>query len=171
MKTLAIIREHEVFTDRIPVTDESYSCERRAVRVFLFDENENVAVLYYPPCETRVKGEYLLIGGGIENNETFEEALHREVREEAGCMIHSIEEIGHIKQYGIGSENKRIQDEYFYKAYIKGDKGVPNFDEREQRDGVEIHWVPLEKLIEVLEGQRPSFGRLAALMIFRNYLA
>lgn len=170
MKTLATIREHEVFADRIPVSDESYSWGRRAVRVFLFDEEENVAALYYPPCESRVSGEYLLIGGGIEDNETFEEALHREAKEEAGCTLRSIEEIGHIKQYGIGIENKRVQDEYFYKAYINGDKGIPNFDEREKRDGVEIHWIPLEKLISEIEGQQVSFGRTNTLLIYKNYL-
>lgn len=170
MKTLAIIREHEVFTDRTPVDDSSYSQERQAVRVFLFDEEGNVGALYYPPCETRVQGEYLLVGGGVEEGETLEEALAREVREEAGCSIHQIEEIGHIKQYGIGKGVKRIQNEYFYKVRVLGDKGEPDFDEHERKEKVEIHWVPIEEFISVIERQRVSFGRTNTLMIYKDYL-
>lgn len=168
MKTLAILREHDIHIGRDPVDDSSYVYTRSAVRAFLFDESENVAALYYPPRGERVYGEYLLVGGGVEEGESLEDALMREAQEEAGCDIHQIEEIGHVKQYGIGTETKRIQDEYFYKAYVRGDKGQTNFDEREISETVELHWVTLEKLIETLENQRPSFSKANTLIAFKE---
>lgn len=169
MKTLAIIREHEVYVERESASDTSYAYSRNAVRMFLFDKNDHVAVLYYPPRDGEtVSGDYLLVGGGIEDGETFEEALTREAREEAGCEVHLIEELGHVKQYGVGEE-KRLQDEYFYKARVKGEKGKTSFDERERGDSAELRWVPLEDLVQALKQQRPSFGRTNSLLVYEEF--
>lgn len=168
MKTLAILREHDIYIEREPAHDDSYSQIRQAVRIFLFDKSNNVAVLYYPPQEEKVSGEYLLVGGGVEEGETFEDALVREAKEEAGCEVHLIEELGYVKQHGVGEE-KRIQDEYFYKAHVKGEKGETALDERERGDSAELRWVTLEDLIQTLTQQRPSFGRTNSLLVYEEF--
>lgn len=42
---------------------------------------------------TNKNGEISLIGGGIEENETFEDCLHREFLEESGCRVKLIKEL------------------------------------------------------------------------------
>ena len=60
---------------------------RKAVRTILFNEKGEIAILH-----KKNKNEYKLVGGGIEENENMEEALRREINEEAGCIIKDIVE-------------------------------------------------------------------------------
>ena len=51
---------------------------------------------------------------------------------------------------------------------IRG-KGRPDFaPHMEQGDNVELHWVTLEKLIETLESQRPSFSKTNTLIAVKE---
>lgn len=67
--------------------------------------------------EVLMRGPYL-IGGGVEEGETFEEALKREAMEEAGIEIEIIRPLGEVVSYRDALKMKYVIEGYLCK-YIK----------------------------------------------------
>ena len=67
--------------------------KRRAVRAILINEKGEIALL-----NKAKKNEYKLVGGGVDEGETLEKALEREILEETGCEIKVIESLGYIEE-------------------------------------------------------------------------
>ena len=100
---------------------------RNAVRAVIINENKILMV------RLGKTNEYKFPGGGIEENETVEEALAREVLEEAGCNVTKIEDkIGIMTEFGIAEEDEnsifkmiseyyvvKIDDNQFYQKLDK----------------------------------------------------
>ena len=168
METIAILREHDVYPDRKPVSDDSYEYSRQATRMILRDEEGNVAVHYFPLKDNMSEG-YMLPGGGIEEGESPEQGLRREAMEETGCMIEDIKELGHVLEYGAGKKTKHIQNEYLYSANVQGDKGVWIPEQVEIDRGVELRWMPASALYAAISAQKPSFSQAVALIALRKY--
>ena len=84
MRTLKTIDSHN-YTEDMPVF-EKYSVRGVIVR------DGKIAV------QQSAAGDYKILGGGVEEGETFEQALIREVQEESGLKVipDSIREIGEI---------------------------------------------------------------------------
>jgi ADP-ribose pyrophosphatase YjhB (NUDIX family) len=101
---------------------------RKTARGILLDKDEKVGVIYIPKYDI-----YQLIGGGIEDGETVEEGLKRESKEEAGVNIEIISELGILRE--VIQENKMIQDSYCYISKVVGEKGEPEFIEKEKENG------------------------------------
>lgn len=80
------------------------NCEilsRNAVRAVIINEKKILMVFLEKTQE------YKFPGGGVEENETNEEALEREVLEESGCIVSEINgKIGTIVEYGIDINDK-----------------------------------------------------------------
>ena len=90
----------------------------------------------------------LLPGGGVENNETFEEALKRECIEEIGHAIENINELGTVIQYR--DLSKRKYEVHGYMADVVGDAVVPTTTQ-ESEIGRTFTWVTLDEAIHTLE--------------------
>ena len=146
-----------------------YSKIRPTVKVVLIDENNKV-------CLLKARGHYLLPGGGVEKindvYEDLEDALRREIREEVGCEIKDIVEIGIVEQYRDGleshpkikttdndnnsSKNKAISTKYivyFYKAKVDDNKGLPTSTQEDELQGIEICWLDRREVIEIFAKQ------------------
>jgi 8-oxo-dGTP pyrophosphatase MutT (NUDIX family) len=108
---------------------------REAARAVVLDEDGNIALLY-----ASLKKYYKLPGGGLENAEDKLIGLQRECREEIGCDIEVMGEIGRVVEYRKMFNLKQIS--YCYFAHVKGSKGIPEFTESELQDGFEIVWLP-----------------------------
>jgi len=97
---------------------------------------------------------YFLPGGGMDEEETAEDALKREMREETGYELNSYQLIGSAAEYRNGPEEGFRQKKigYFYVVEL-GEKKEPTYP-----DGhlVVVEWTPVSETLErlLLESQR-----------------
>ena len=95
-----------------------------------------------------IKNEYKLPGGGIEKNETPEEAFKREVLEETGCVVEIIEKLGITEEYK-SKPNFKQTSYVFYGKVIEDTKKL-NFTKKEQEEGSKLLWEYPEKALELI---------------------
>lgn len=125
--------------------------QRRSVRTVVFDSDSKVALLFVKyPNKT---GYYTLPGGGLEKEETYEQAAVRECKEEIACDIEIKQVLGTIIQFW-QKESLRIQSCGFVGKVI-GDKGLVKFsgDEDEGEKNTRIVWVTLPDAINIMESE------------------
>ena len=96
------------------------SYERPGSYALIVNEKQQLAVL------KSKGGTYFLPGGGIEKGESKEDALIREVIEEAGLLVRIKEEFYNINEwFWVESSNQNMNKQaYFFLAQIEGE--VPN---------------------------------------------
>lgn len=123
--------------------------KRKATRGLLFDRGK-VALMYIGSMDC-----YSLPGGGVEKKETIRSGLIREMKEEIGCVVEIIKELGKTHeqrtQYlGHGLD----QTSYgFLTKLIK--KGKPKFTKEEIESKTKLKWVPIKKVIKVIQ-EKPT---------------
>ena len=104
---------------------------RNTVRAVIFDNKNNIALM-----NVSKDNFHKLPGGGIDKGETKKEALKRECLEEAGVNIEIISELGLISE--IKKTSETVQNSYCYIAKVVGEKGKPDFTEKEIAKGFEV---------------------------------
>ncbi len=139
MKKLLTISDKDIFPD-FKDSGQTLSDFRLAVKIILFDNEEKIALL-----GTKYK---LLPGGGVEEGETLEEAVNREVLEEVGCQIEIIKEFATTEEFR--AKINRRQETHFFLARIVGEKGVPQ-TKQDDEQGIEIEWYKLDDAVSLLE--------------------
>lgn len=148
MKKLGVLTELDINPDA-SVVDTAGFWERRAARAVVFDDDGRVALLHVTK-----HGYHKLPGGGIDEGEDIAEALQRELLEEIGTQARVTAEIGEITEYRDQKEMK--QTSYCYRARQFGEKGEPDFTEKELNDGFAIVWADnLAAAIALLESDTP----------------
>lgn len=116
---------------------------REASRAIVFDDRNKIAMIYVSN-----KNYYKLPGGKIEKGEDKIIALQRECREEIGCEIEVICEIGSIVEYR--KVFKQNQISYCYLAKVKGEKSITSFTNREKERGCELVWFSYDESVKAL---------------------
>lgn len=101
------------------------------------------------------KNEYKLPGGGIENNETPEEAFKREVLEETGCIVEIIEKLGVAEEYKSQINFKQISNVFIGK--VIQDTNKLNVTQKEKDEGAKLIWETPERALELITD---CFGKL-----------
>lgn len=157
MKVISVLTEKDINPNITPTKESDYISPRKSVRVVIFDTNSCVALGYVN--EENGNKRYSMIGGGMDGDETIEDAVIRESLEEAGCRIKNIKEIGIIEERGIGSDTRGrfIQTNYCFIADVDGEKLEPKFTEDDIKDGLGLIWLPLETAILNLKQQADTF--------------
>lgn len=116
---------------------------RTAVRVILFNNENKIGILH-----KKNKNEYKLIGGGVDEGESLEEALLRETLEESGCIIDTPQLLGYIEEYR--SKMNFKQTSYIYSANVKEDTKQLHLTQKEIDEGAEICWLTLEEALNYM---------------------
>lgn len=141
MKLLKEIKDQDVGFEK----KEANLALREAARAVVFNPEGKIALLYVASHDF-----YKLPGGGVEPGEYVEDALEREVLEEAGCEIEIIDELGQINEER--THFGKLQKSYCYLAQVVGEIGEPSFTLGEIADQFELEWHSIEDAIKLAEG-------------------
>lgn len=97
---------------------------------------------------------YKLPGGGVENNESLLDGLSREVREEVGCEIRVLGEVGQIIEYRDDLELK--QTSCCYLAELVGEVGEPALTESEIDEEMKSFWIEPDEALRLIKANLPE---------------
>ena len=96
---------------------------------------------------------YDLPGGGVDLNETMEEAVIREVKEETGIDVKSPKFIDMKESFFWDSHSEGVPYHclmfYYFCEYVGGKLSTDGFDEWEKEYAQLAEWISLEKLGEI----------------------
>ena len=111
---------------------------------------------------------YKFAGGGIEEGETKEDALIREVQEETGLVVipTSIVEYGTVVRKEGRGEYVLLQENYYYFCDVSEHKAEKNLDGYEADEGFELRWVTPQEAIRV--NKTCDHGKKSPVMIERE---
>lgn len=118
---------------------ESEYRRRDSVYALAFDADGKIGTMKFIDVATNI-----LPGGGVEEGETKEEALKREVREELGCNIENLKLIGSFDSFNNPAKVNYLT--HIYTADIYGEKGEPTPTE-DYEIGLEIIWRTMDELM------------------------
>ena len=102
-------------------------------------KNGNVAMMHSLKYDY-----YKLPGGGIENGETYEETLVREVREESGLVVikDSIKEFGYVRRIEKGKiEDIFVQENFYYLCDVEETNVGQELDDYEEDEIFTLEFV------------------------------
>lgn len=119
---------------------------RRSVRGIVYDADGNIALIH-----AKNERYHTLPGGGVEPEETYEQGIIRECKEETGCDTEIIKYIGTTLEYQKG--NSLLKDVWGYTLKVVGQKGLPTLvgDESEAEKNSVVEWVSLADAIKLIE--------------------
>ena len=120
---------------------------RNAVRAVIVEDSK-ILMLYLEKTK-----EYKFPGGGVENNETAELALKREVLEEAGYNITNVgEKLGIATEYAMAKEGKNNifkMVSAYYLVEVGDEISDQKLDEYEEELAFRPTWVEIAKAYDV----------------------
>ncbi|MES2224043.1 MAG: NUDIX domain-containing protein [Patescibacteria group bacterium] len=147
MKPLISLRDEDIFPkDYIHKLGNDWQPgERIAVRCIVLDDQDNIAL-----CGTKYK---LLPGGGVDEDESLEQAVIRECLEEIGCNVEIIKTIGITEEYR--DVIKRHQITHCFVARLVGEKGTPQTTQDDEQD-MKVYWHSIDEALEIFDREITS---------------
>jgi 8-oxo-dGTP pyrophosphatase MutT (NUDIX family) len=131
--------------DLVSKRDIASYTNRPSIYIVLFNDENLVATINYRADVGRI---YPLPGGGVDAGESFEEGLVREVREEIGCEIKEVKQLGSFASYD-DSTNRCFQS-VICSAKLDGEIGIAKPAE-DYEQGSKLVWITMEELLNKLE--------------------
>ena len=140
MKTLLTLRDSDFGIDA-PFPEEHKN--REAARAIVYDHGGNIALI-----SATKEGYHKLPGGGVDAGENIMTALARELKEEIGCEVTNVRELGAIEEYRGAYGLHHLS--YCFLADLVGEKGEPHLEEDEIARGFETVWTDLASAVATL---------------------
>lgn len=100
-------------------------------------------------------GIHTLPGGGVEEEESIEEALLREITEETGCTIARYEPLGYVEENRFHADYTQIS--YYYIVHTEDEALHPHLTATEAANGTTAMWCTLDDAFERIS--TPVFER------------
>ncbi len=144
MKLLKVFNKENIPDEKKKSFQKEFS-----VRAVVIDNSGKIALLYSKEGDF-----YVLPGGGIEEGETSKKAIIRECKEETGCNVEILKEVG--KTIEIRAKKNTIKESFCYLVKILGEKGKPNFQEEELSLDFIVIWITKEKAKEKIKNNKIS---------------
>lgn len=103
-------------------------------------------------------GEYFKIpGGGIEEGESEKEAALREAKEEAGCDVEIIQELGRQEFKDSHAEyGDTLHQSICFLARVLVNHNKTSFDQWEQSNNMKLTWITFEEAINLFSSANPQ---------------
>lgn len=150
MKKICTIHEKDLYPDR--KTEAVEYEDRLTVKAIVLDSESKIGLV-----GNKQNNFLQLPGGGINTGEDIKEGLKRECLEEIGCMTEILYEIGCIDDYR--SRDKKHCINYCYVAKVIGEKGTPNYTEKETEIGMYTKWVTTQEAMNIFEKQKQDLEK------------
>lgn len=120
---------------------------KTASRALIIKDNI-VAILY-----SKKYNAFITPGGGIEKNESLEQACIREAKEEAGLIVEPLEKIAVLD---CNYPNIRIIHNYFVCNFVAYSNSTDR-TEHEKNQNLEVRWLTLKELKKAYATQTDSY--------------
>jgi len=145
---------------------------RRAARAILQGTEGKIALM-----KVVSKKYHKLPGGGVKHGETIEQALHRELLEEAGVEGDIIRNLGLIFENRYNSEQSTglLQISYCFVVKVNSEKFKINLTKSELNYGLELMWIEPNGALEVIQKDNTQdyggkFIQIRAQALLNEYL-
>ncbi len=115
--------------------------------------NDNKIAIFYKEN----KNQYKLPGGGIDTNETPEDAFKREVLEETGCIVEITKKLGITEEYKSKTSFQQIS--YIFVGKVIKETSKLNITKKEQEEGAKLLWETPENALKLITN---CFDKLVA---------
>jgi ADP-ribose pyrophosphatase YjhB (NUDIX family) len=125
--------------------------DRVGARAVLVNDEGQIALIHVTN-----RGYYKLPGGGVDEGETIEEALRRELKEEMGAdSVEILSEIGEIDEYREAWSKKSIH--HCFLVRLDGQIGVSEQTEKELEHGYKTIWAKdIDAAIKLVDSGKPQ---------------
>ena len=150
IKLIQTINQIDVFPN-MPVTTVDF-LDRLTGKAIVLDSDSKIALV-----GSSLNNIYTLPGGGIDQGETIEEGIIREITEEIGCNAKIDYMLGIIDDYR--NRDKAHCINHCAVAKVVGQKGIPKLTEEEKKNGLHVKWVILEEALDILNKEKVSVLR------------
>ena len=148
----------DIITNRNNLKEEDMTEVVKRVKILLVNSNNEVLLGYS-------HNNYQFPGGHVEDGETLDEAINREIKEETGIILNVKDAVpfaralGYYKDWPEEGKNRKI--EIYYYEVLTDEK--PNLDNTEytdnEKDGsFSLQYIPLDNVEEVLKTNAEEYG-------------
>ncbi len=122
---------------------------RKSARVILLNSEGEMATQYLNNYTY-----HKLPGGGVDQGESIEEALKREVLEEVGCDCEIVKPVGVTIEYR--NKYNLLHISYCFVANVIGEIGAPKLEAGEIEEGHETLWMSPSVVLEKMRTDEPK---------------
>jgi len=137
---LLIVRDKDIFPNAIEAANTVWK-KRITGKAVIFDEEGKIALI-----GNKVNDFFQLPGGGIEDGENLQDGLLRECKEETGCEIKIISQLGITEDYRLRDARHGINFGYSAKVVSRG---TPSLTASETDVGAYVTWLPLSEVLDL----------------------